>query len=110
MTKLSDAGLSLAVAKIMWPEYHEWIIDKGHVKGLRGYCGGEHRVPVYDDFNHTTDDAGFKMCVWLAGRLHRDHGARIAEDVLFQCVRGIGERDPDPHRAIAEAIVETHNG
>ena len=95
-------NLSLEVAKIMWPDY-EW-------RGVDEYAvrDGE----FFDDefFNHTTPEAGFQMAVWLAGRLQRDLGPKAAATTMFMCLRGLGGMDKDPNRALAEAIVETHNG
>ena len=95
---MNDAELSLAVAKIMWPEY-EWhganVKAYPCTKGAFRFSG---KVPFADiEFYHTTDDALGKMCVWLAQ--HENGGSDADESSI--CLRDI-----NPHRAIAEAIVE----
>ena len=86
---MNDAELSLAVAMIMWPDedWHQDPVD----------CGA---VCAKFFFTHTTDDALGKMCVWLAHHYWGnavENGARLIFDYLLS---------DNPHRAIAEAIVE----
>lgn len=93
---MNDQDLSLAVAMIMWPEY-EWEICDGKVTFNNHIT--DH--PIYggkgNAFNHSTDDALGKMCVWLA------NNAQYNADILFidHYLKG-----DNPHRAIAEEIVK----
>ena len=85
---MNDAKLSFAVAKIMWPE-NVWVDH--------GSCAAKgHQFYDDDFFNHTTDDALGKMCVWYAKKncLVSDQHRLIA--MLAS---------PNPHRAIAKAII-----
>ena len=89
---LADSELSLMVARIMWPEY-EWKSDSG--SGAT-QVSKEYGVVTHDceSFDHTTDDALGKMCVWLGKETYVD------DDVHWML------RGDNPNRAIAEAIVE----
>ena len=99
---MNDAELGLAVAKIMWPD-EEWSISGGEV------CANHKEKGGWWKFNHTTDDALGKMCVWLA-KLPRntiatfDRGKTSLDYGIYHCLAA-----DNPHRAIAEAIVEPHN-
>ena len=93
---MKDSELSLAVARIMWPE-HEWEI-KGKLVGAFG--------PYL--FDHTTDDALGKMCVWLAKYAEREFGNTIGAELASAIIDAITTSlcADNPHRALAEAIVE----
>jgi len=81
------AELSLAVARIMWPEY-VWEIHSS----CRAFKPGCYDRSMY--FDYRTDDAGFKMAVWLA----KQHNPPMPVDG-YLCL-------DNPHRALAEAIKE----
>ena len=85
--KITDAELSLAVARIMWSE-HEWVWLNDEVGAV--YDGAS------SSFRYTTDDALGKMCVWLANRRE-----------FWEGEVGYLLKEDNPHRAIAEAIVES---
>ena len=92
---MNDAELSLAVAKILWPEY-EWF--KSNVRGAYRKSG------MIIRFTHTTDDALGKMCKWLAkdNAGIDDYEEWLAKALSLADMLG----EDNPHRAIAEAIVE----
>lgn len=98
---MKDAELSLAVAKIMWPESF-WQINDGKTHAFT-MSGGLCVVK----FDHTTDDSLGKMCVWL-GKLPRstiatfDRGMTSLDYGLYHVLAA-----DNPHRSIAEAIVDT---
>ena len=90
---MKDAELSLAVAKIMWPEY-EWCADDNEAMYMvRGFI---------TKFNHTTDDALGKMCLFVAQKFASPESTPDTFVGVLNC--------DTPHRAIAEAIVEAANG
>jgi len=95
---MMDTELSLAVAKIMRPEY-EWRMPEEYDI----YCIGEKfingKLASTEHFLHTTDDALGKMCVWLA-----HNKPMCSDEYLMQLLL----RDNNPHRAIAEAILEAN--
>lgn len=99
--KMSDAELSLAVAKIMWPEY-EWE-STGTIEDAEDAFAYEHDVCV-KGFNYTEDDAGMKMCVWLAKKVHCKAN-KLARYGWGTDIESLLISD-SPHRAIAEAIIE----
>jgi hypothetical protein len=98
MSKLSDAELSLKVAKIMWPEC-EWRPWESKGCAVTGYD-----IPLRR-FKHITDDALGKMCVWLANHLDSNLFEVSEDDTIIQ----FALLNKNPHRAIAEAIVEAGN-
>lgn len=91
MSKLTDTELSLAVALVLQPQY-KWRSDKRGcaVRFVNRVTMGPKKVP----FSYTTDDALGKMCVWYVK--NSEYGGEI---------RWLIDED-NPHRAIAEAIVE----
>jgi len=100
------AELSLAVARIMWPEY-EWAL--GANWAMRRTVASDRRPltdtsgdPYYIVFDYRTDDAGFKMAVWLANNEEPDSWE-------IGWLRDALEQD-NPHRALAEAVKEIGNG
>jgi len=90
---MNDAELSLAVARIMWPDY-EWE----HLQDAEMIAYLDHFTLV--SFNHTTDDALGKMCVWLANNMEEQYIEVIGAELYIMVTSS------NPHRAIAEAIVE----
>jgi len=84
MAEMTDAWLSLVVARIMYPEY-EWVVWGG--------------VAVSDDdgmeFSYTDKDCAWDMAVWLA---NNHHGGRDWLQMLFQ--------KETPQHALAMAIKE----
>ncbi|MES0445053.1 MAG: hypothetical protein ABUJ92_00770 [Desulfobacterales bacterium] len=94
-TKLTDAELSLKVARITRPDI-SWFVNNGVVFSARN--------GVVTDFDYTTDDALGKMCVWLAkywlSIIDVDDNAcwKMNEIPDFLV-------DDNPNRALAEAIV-----
>ena len=92
---MNDAELSLKVAQIMFPDC-KW----------EEYGGAAHSFNSKDPFfNVFTDDALGKMCVWLA---HARYNAgksksKSCADILMAAIM----HSDNPHRAIAEAIVES---
>jgi len=104
---MNDAELSLEVARIMNPEY-EWKVYRVLVRGLwRGQwrCSNTRNT----HFDYTTDDAGMKMAVWLSNKresLQHDMSIEeIVDDLMTPSIYSIMLSD-NPHRALAEAIVE----
>ena len=93
---MDDAELSLTVAKIMWPD-DTWMAYGDHA---RRECDGWL-------FDHTTDDALGKMCVWFTKHLFCQEYEDDYE--LFRALARVAAclRWNSPHRAIAEEIVET---
>lgn len=92
---MTNAELSLAVAKIMNLRYisHTQLCREYINNGLPCECGGAM------NFNHTTDDALGKMALWCRSNLD-----------LVPCATLLGKAldAKNPHRAIAEAIVEAN--
>ena len=101
VVSMNKRELSLAVARIMRPEY-EWG-DEGLA---RFHCTGIEDVGsdliIMHQFNHTTDDALGKMAVWLASY---DGDKWIYYEHRGNTLKGMLQRN-NPHRALAEAIVE----
>ena len=96
---MNDAELSLAVARIMWPEY-EWeswtlLADKSEATARTTLECAMKEHGKTRTFDHTTDDALGKMCVFGA-----KHKPMINVQVILW-------QSDNPHRSIAEAIVET---
>lgn len=98
MNKVSDRKLSLAVAKIMWPEY-EWVNRCGNIC----YFPEDNRLD-WIVFDHTTDDALGKMCVWLTAYLYKQEYEENID--LFKALARIADylRRNNRHREMAEAI------
>jgi hypothetical protein len=89
MSKLSDAELSLAVVKILEPEY-EWSFHRD-IEGVARHASHPLMGGYLIKFDHTTDDAGMKMCRFLV------ESGCSAIDLFFWI--------SDGNRAMAEAIV-----
>ncbi|MCK5132733.1 MAG: hypothetical protein KAR40_11345 [Candidatus Sabulitectum sp.] len=106
MDKLSDAELSLAVARIMVPDFN-WKISLGEAVAPEHEISGREIYRL--SFDCTTDDALGKMCVWLALEQTR---VRYVDDPIREFAWRIEGllASGSPHRAIAEAIVEASNG
>ena len=90
----SDAELSLAVARIMWPEY-EWETWPDCAMGFQD-LDGDNRCMA--DFDHTTDDA--------LGKMYR-YAATMTNITALRLILVFNKNDE--HRELAEAIVEAHN-
>ena len=106
MSDLTDAELSLAVARILWPEY-EW---EDWTSSACGFLEND----CMEQFDHTTDAALGKMCVWYTtGNLDLTNCKSIPESAEMVSYRKYRLFDAlledNPHRAIAEAIVEVNN-
>jgi len=95
---MNDSELSLAVARIMWPEREPFLTEPSAYKSVWVDAG-------IGFFDHTTDDALGKMCVWLARKECGDlegtqEGINIYNGMLDWMA------SDNPYRAIAEAILE----
>ena len=96
--KASDRELSLAVAKILWPEY-AWKNEGGMVY-RREILPDIGMMAIHIQFDYRTDDALGKMVVELAKR------SKVGENFVAIFAGLIGE---DPHRALAEKLLEVTN-
>jgi len=94
------AELSLAVARIMWPEL-PWRTHVGSQVIATEFTGMDWDK-ILMVFDYRTDASGFKMAVWLANSEEPDSWE-------IGWFRGALEQD-NPHRALAEAIKEIGNG
>lgn len=100
---MNDAELSLAVARIIEPEY-EWLLLHGSSAAHRKVTlDNEVADTYYEKFSYKKDGCAFKMCVWLAKKMNRAGETCEYCDVEQMLTEG------NPHRAIAEAIVEVSN-
>jgi len=87
-------NLSLEVARIIHPEY-EWTGRRNSLRGSFAYSR------VLGVFDHTTPEALGQMAVWLA-KYSNDF---VGNDMFLMLLR-----DDNPNKALAEVIVEAHNG
>lgn len=99
--QLTDAELSLAVAKVIWPEYlwgteTRWgeVSVVATTKDFPAY-----RMPC-KRFDYRTDDALGKMAVWASCNENADI-SKFEEDWLQHALSG-----NDPHRTLAELVRE----
>ena len=91
-------NLSLEVARIIHPEY-EWRLFNGR----RGAWPVDGSSALH--FDHTTPEALGQMAVWLAKDLTK--GGWCGDDAVELSHNLASD---NPNKALAEAIVEAHNG
>ena len=96
---MTDAELSLAVAMIMWSEYV--CVSKGGYVSIQYHDGTEYTI-----FYHTTDDALGKMAVWLAKKCGDEKYTSVIAAKTDWAVLTYLLQSENPHRELAEAIVE----
>lgn len=100
---MTDAEISLAVARIMYPE-HGW--------GLDGVVYREDEDGLLYFFDYRSKDKAFGMAVWLAKQYHS--GAHPVGNLRYNAkinssrFRSMFETK-DPQRALADAIMEVGN-
>lgn len=111
--KMNDAELSLAVARIMWPEYKWKMVDP---TSPTDYIIGVKEGEPVRRWRYTDDDTGMKMCIWLRNAYERlidecapggsamIHHLNHAPTMGLRIYNALGSKDP--HREIAEAIRE----
>ena len=95
---MDDKQLSLAVAKVMWPEI-DWHHNGFGVLAHKG-DGVTHR------FDHTTDNALGKMCIWLASNEEYQCSSTVGGPMAIRTpmIDDLLTSD-NPHDAIAQEIV-----